>query len=75
MARQLVGQVDSLVSSPLWHHDNAANLLHLGVVWWTSSIQVASNLEQEKGKQSVCVGDNSASGSYSKGQGGKEGIL
>lgn len=48
MTRQLVGQVDSLVSSPLWHHDDAADLLHLGVVWWTGAIQVAGNLYRQK---------------------------
>lgn len=46
MAWQLVGQVDSLVGSPLWHHDDAADLLHLGVVWWAGSIQVAGNLDR-----------------------------
>lgn len=48
MTRQLVGQVDSLVSSPLWHHDDAADLLHLGVVRWTRAIQVAGNLDRQK---------------------------
>lgn len=45
MTRQLVGQVDRLVGPPLWHHDDATDLLHLGVVWWTGAIQVACNLE------------------------------
>lgn len=46
MTRQLVGQVNSLVSPPLWHHDDTTDLLHLGVVWWTRAIQVACNLEK-----------------------------
>lgn len=46
MTRQLVGQVDSLVSPPLGHHDNTTDLLHLGVVRWAGAIQVACNLEQ-----------------------------
>lgn len=45
MTGQLVGQVDSLVCSPLWHHDDATDLLHLRVVWRTGAVQVASNLE------------------------------
>lgn len=48
VTRQLVGQVDSLVCSPLRHHDDATNLLHLRVVWWTGAIQVACNLRQQK---------------------------
>lgn len=44
MTWQLIGQVDSLVCSPLWHHDDATDLLHLGVVWWTGTIQVPCNL-------------------------------
>lgn len=47
MTRQLVGQVDSLVSSPLWDHNDAPDLLHLRVVWWTGAIQVSSNLEEK----------------------------
>lgn len=47
MTRQLVGQVDSLVSSPLRHHNYATDLLHLRVVWWTGAIQVSSNLEEK----------------------------
>lgn len=54
MAGQLVGQVDSLVSSPLWHHDDAADLLHLGVVWWTGSIQVAGNLDRQRKSLRMC---------------------
>lgn len=46
MTGQLIGQVDSLVGSPLWHHNNATDLLHLRVVWWTGAIQVACNLEE-----------------------------
>lgn len=46
MTGQQIGQVDSLVCSPLWHHNNATNLLHLRVVWWTGAIQVACNLEE-----------------------------
>lgn len=48
MTRQLIGQVDSLVSSPLWHHNDASDLLHLRVVWWTGAIQVSSDLEEKK---------------------------
>lgn len=47
MTRQLVGQVDSLVSSPLRHHNDATDLLHLRVVWWTGAIQVSSNLDEK----------------------------
>lgn len=46
MTRQLVGQVDSLMRPPLWHHDDTTNLLHLWVVWWAGAVQVASNLGQ-----------------------------
>lgn len=45
MSGQLVGQVDSLVCAPLWHHDDAADLLHLRVVWWTGAVQVSCNLD------------------------------
>lgn len=38
MTGQLIGQVDRLVGSPLRHHNNATDLLHLGVVWWTGAI-------------------------------------
>lgn len=48
VTRQLIGQVDSLVSSPLRHHNDASDLLHLRVVWWTGAIQVSSNLEGKK---------------------------
>lgn len=48
MSRQLVGQVDGLMRPPLWHHDDTADLLHLGVVGWAGAIQVASNLDQHK---------------------------
>ena len=47
MTRQLVGQVDGLMCSPLRHHDDTPNLFHLGVVWWTGAIQVARNLKQQ----------------------------
>lgn len=46
MPGQLIGQVDRLVRSPLWHHNNATDLLHLRVVWWTGAVQVACNLEE-----------------------------
>lgn len=46
MTGQLIGQVDRLVRSPLWHHHNATDLLHLRVVWWTGAVQVACNLEE-----------------------------
>ena len=44
MSWELVGQVDRLVSPPLGHHYDAADLLHLGVVWGTGAIEVASDL-------------------------------
>lgn len=47
MRRQLVGEVDSLVCPPLRYHDDATDLLHLGVVWWAGAIQVACNLKQQ----------------------------
>lgn len=47
MLWQDVGEMHSLVCSPLrWHHD-AANLLHLGVVRGAHSIQVARDLERK----------------------------
>ena len=48
MSRQLIGQVDSLMRSPLRHHDDTANLLHLGVVRGTGAIEVACNLDTHK---------------------------
>ena len=45
MLGQLARQVHSLVSAPLWYHHNAADLLHLGVIWWAHPIQVSCNLE------------------------------
>lgn len=45
MLGQLARQVHSLVSAPLWHHHDAADLLHLGVIWWAHPIQVSCNLE------------------------------
>lgn len=44
MSWELVGEVDGLVGPPLGHHDDAADLLHLGVVWGTGAVEVASNL-------------------------------
>lgn len=34
-----------LVGAPLWHHHYASNLLDLGVIWGTHTVQVASNLD------------------------------
>lgn len=45
MLGQLARQVHGLVSAPLWYHYDAADLLHLGVIWWAHSIQVSCNLE------------------------------
>lgn len=45
MLGQLARQVHGLVSAPLWYHHNAADLLHLGVIWWAHPIQVSCNLE------------------------------
>ena len=53
MARQLVGQVDSLVSPPLWYHDDTTDLLHLGVVWWAGAVQVTCNLERSADSERV----------------------
>lgn len=50
MTGQLIGQVDGLVGSPLRHHNNATDLLHLRVVWWAGAIQVACNLEEPRTK-------------------------
>lgn len=44
MLGQLAGEVDGLMGSPLRHHHNTPNLLHLGVVWGTHPIEVACNL-------------------------------
>ena len=46
MLGQDVGQMHSLVRSPLRRHHDAANLLHLGVVRWAHSVQVARDLER-----------------------------
>ncbi len=43
--RQHVWQMDSLMSAPLGYHDDAANLLHLGVIGGTHPVQEASNLQ------------------------------
>lgn len=48
MTRELVGKVDGLMGSPLRHHDDASNLLHLRVVWGAGAVQVASNLKPEQ---------------------------
>lgn len=45
MLGQLARQVHSLVSAPLWYHHDAADLLHLGVIWWAYPIEVPCNLE------------------------------
>ena len=42
--RQLDGQVDRLVRSPLRRHHDAANLLHLRIVRRTDAVQVAGDL-------------------------------
>ena len=44
-----IGSGTDLVSSPLWHHDDAPNLLHLRVVRRADSIQVACNLQEGGG--------------------------
>lgn len=44
MLGQLAGEMDGLMGSPLRHHHNTPNLLHLGVVWGTHPIEVACNL-------------------------------
>lgn len=53
MTGQLVGKVDSLMGSPLRYHDDASDLLHLGVVWWAGAIQVASNLKPTQDMVSI----------------------
>lgn len=45
MTRQLVGKVNSLVSSPLRYHDNTTDLLHLGIIRWAGAVQVACDLK------------------------------
>lgn len=45
MLGQLAGQVYGLVGTPLWYHHDAADLLHLGVVWRAHPIQVSCNLK------------------------------
>jgi len=44
---QLVWQVHSLMSTPLWSHHDASDFLYLGIIWWTDSIQVSSNLKHQ----------------------------
>ena len=58
MSWELVGKVDGLVSAPLGHHYDAADLLHLGVVWGAGAIEVTSNLEgqtKQKGHEKNLV--------------------
>ena len=50
-----IGSGTDLVGSPLWHHDDAPDFLHLGVVGRADSIQVACNL-QGTAKVSLMVG-------------------
>ena len=50
-----IGSGTDLVGSPLWHHDDAPDFLHLGVVGRADSIQVACNL-QGRAKVSLMVG-------------------
>lgn len=38
MLGKLARQVHGLVSAPLWYHHDAADLLHLGVIWWAHPI-------------------------------------
>ena len=45
MLGEEIGQVDGLVCPPLWNHHHTPDLLHLGVVWGTHSIQVARYLQ------------------------------
>lgn len=47
MLGQLAGQVHSLVSAPLGHHHNTADLLHLRVIWRAHPVQVSCNLEMK----------------------------
>lgn len=55
MLGQLARQVHGLVSAPLWHHHNAADLLHLGVIRWAHSIQVSCNLEKRESRTKVIL--------------------
>lgn len=48
MLRQLPREMHGLVCSPLGHHHDAPNLLHLGVVRRAHSVQVTSNLGTQK---------------------------
>lgn len=43
---QLIGQVNSLMGAPLWHHHNTANFFHLWIIWRTCAIQITRNLEE-----------------------------
>lgn len=45
MLGQLARQVHCLVGAPLWNHHDAADLLHLGVIWRAHTIQVPCNLK------------------------------
>lgn len=50
MLGQLARQVHSLVGTPLWYHHDAADFLHLGVIWWANPIQVSCNLETRRSR-------------------------
>ena len=54
-----IGSGTDLVGSPLRHHDNAPDFLHLRVVRRADSIQVACNL-QGRAKVSLMVGSPSS---------------
>lgn len=50
---ELVGEMHGLVGSPLRHHHDAADLLHLGVIRGAGAIQVTCNLEETQADRSA----------------------
>lgn len=46
MLWQLVGQVNGLMCTPLWHHHDTADFLYLRVIWRAGSIQITCNLQE-----------------------------
>lgn len=47
MLWQLVGQVNGLMCTPLWHHHDTADFLYLRVIWRAGSIQITCNLQEK----------------------------
>lgn len=48
MLWKLIWQMNGLVCSPLRDHHNAADFLHLWIIWRTSAVQIACNLKTSR---------------------------